>query len=1083
MDEVKSLTEALEVVEGALRRGVDISLIGVTEGVQGLFFAELLKRGHDLLIVVPREEAAEDLLVDILFFHPEGRLKAFDPDRFELDLFDGVSRLLYVLSPLAGGGLQAVVTTPEGLALRVPSPEALRSAQRRLQVGQVLDREGLIEDLIASGYERVRTVEARGEMSVRGAILDLFPPDRDMPIRIEFFDEEVESIRAFDPLSQRSREGLQEVLISPAKLQGEVTLLDYLPSAPVALVEAEEVEERLGELHRGLRDEHRPLFRSPAEVMGALAARPRVLLDGTLKGEAKAEVKVEAFLHHGLREEVKAKGFKALVSRFKDWLGKGWEVELVASNRHQAQRLVELLEDYGVKATLGHGERGRHVMVREGDLSRGFLLPREGLVFLTEEEIFGQKARAGPTPKQPPAFYNFEDLKPGDFVVHVDYGIGLYKGLVKLEVEGSRNEFLLIEYADGDRLYVPIERLNLVHRYVGPGDSPPRLDRLGGTAWRKAKRRARRAVQEVAKELVELYAARKALPGFSFSPPDAIFREFEATFPYEETPDQWEAIEEVLEDMSSPTPMDRLLCGDVGFGKTEVAVRATFKAVMDGKQVAVLVPTTVLAEQHYRTFSERFRGYPIVVEVLSRFRPPAEQRRIVQGLKEGKVDVVIGTHRLLQRDVAFRDLGLLIIDEEQRFGVAHKERLKELKKTVDCLTLTATPIPRTLQMSLVGLREMSLIITPPPNRQAIKTRVIQFGPHLIREAILREVGRGGQVFFVHNRVADIDRVAQKLRGIVPEVRIEMAHGQMRGRQLEEVMMRFVRGEIDVLVCTSIIESGLDIPNANTIVINRADAFGLADLYQLRGRVGRSARRAYAYLIVPPRGELTRDALKRLRALQELTELGSGFRLALRDLEIRGAGTLLGHRQSGHIADVGLELYNAMLEEAIREIKGEEVSERITPEIKVPVEAYIPDDYIEDESQRLLFYKRLSMLEDEAALEEIRGELRDRYGPLPPQVEELLEVIRLKVRLQRYWVRRFEVREGEVRLKMAPGVIDPQRLVQILSKEGERLRLTPTMELILRHDGLHWRQAAEEAEALLQGATAGEIMAREERSGT
>ncbi|RLA95851.1 MAG: transcription-repair coupling factor, partial [Deltaproteobacteria bacterium] len=703
-----------------------------------------------------------------------------------------------------------------------------------------------------------------------------------------------------------------------------------------------------------------------------------------------------------------------------------------------------------------------------GELSGGFILPEEGLVFISEEEVFGEKGRVAkaPRPSAPP-LSSFEDLEVGDYLVHVDYGIGLYRGLSRIEFEGEKKEFLLIEYEGGDRLYVPIERLDLVHKYFGPREEPPRLDRLGSASWRRAKRRAKRAAEEIARELIEIYAARKAFEGFAFSPRDAYYQEFEATFPYEETPDQWQAIEDVMRDMESPRPMDRLICGDVGFGKTEVAIRAAFKAVMDGKQVALLVPTTVLAQQHYQTFSARFQGYPIVVEMLSRFRSPRRQKEILEGLREGKVDVVIGTHRLLQKDVRFRDLGLLIIDEEQRFGVAHKERLKELKKTVDCLTLTATPIPRTLQMSLVGIREMSLISTPPPARQTISTRVLPFDPRIVREAIIKEVRRGGQVFFVHNRVKEIQEVARRLQELVPEVRIGIAHGQMRERELERVMLRFVRGEIDLLVCTSIIESGLDIPNANTIIINRADRFGLADLYQLRGRVGRSAKKAYAYLLVPPRKELTASSAKRLRAIQELSELGSGFRLALRDLEIRGAGNLLGHRQSGHIAEVGLELYNALLEEAIRELKGEEVPKKPTPEIHIPIEAYIPEEYVEEEAQRLGLYKRLSLVEGEEELEELKEEIRDRFGPPPAEVRNLFEVIELKIWLQRYRVQRLEMKAGELRLLLSDGRVAPERLVRAVEESKGKARLTPSGELILEVGGMGWRESIEEAKTFLQ----------------
>jgi transcription-repair coupling factor (superfamily II helicase) len=631
------------------------------------------------------------------------------------------------------------------------------------------------------------------------------------------------------------------------------------------------------------------------------------------------------------------------------------------------------------------------------------------------------------------------------------------------------NDYLLIEYEAGDKLYVPVDRFNLVHKYIGAGEGAPKLDRLGGQAWRRAKRRVKRAVEEAARELVEIYASRKFFQGFSFTPRSVYFKEFEAAFEYEETPDQAEAIEQVMADMEEPRPADRLICGDVGYGKTEVAIRAAFKAALDNKQVAVLVPTTVLAQQHYLTFSSRLKGYPVVVESLSRFKPRAAQREILKRLKEGRIDIIIGTHRLLRPDVFFRDLGLLIIDEEHRFGVSHKERLKELKKLVDCITLTATPIPRTLQMSLLGIRDLSLINTPPPNRQSIRTYLINFDDEVIKQAIRTEIGRGGQIFFVHNRVKDIEAMASLVQRLVPEARLAIAHGQMPGRALEQVMMRFVEREIDLLVCTSIIESGLDIPNANTIIINHAERFGLADLYQLRGRVGRSAERAFAYLICPPRHYLSREAMRRLRAIQELSELGSGFRLAMRDLEIRGAGNLLGHVQSGHIAEVGFELYNSLLEQAIKELKGEEARARVTPEIHMPIEALIPPDYITHDTQRLILYKRLAVLEEEEGLAEIKGELQDRFGPLPPSLLNLLEVIRLKIWLSAFSVKRFELRDKRAVLSFVPeGVISAEKVVQLIEQGGGKYRLTPDMRLIYTPEASDWKDVLSETRNILQG---------------
>ncbi|MCJ7664426.1 MAG: transcription-repair coupling factor, partial [Desulfobacterales bacterium] len=823
---------------------------------------------------------------------------------------------------------------------------------------------------------------------------------------------------------------------------------------------------------------------------------PRVEIGGweiaSPRGQVPSRVTLHASSNAEISRKVKAEGLRVLMQEMQGWLKKGWAIYITAQTPGQGKRLVELLEDFGLTAGVKDAcplhplaERGRLIVVL-GDLKAGFQLLAEGLAVVTEEEIFGLKRRVGhgKRPEGTP-LSTFEDLRHGDHVVHVDYGIGLYRGLVRLEAaggdpdqratsgglarQGVENDYLLIEYEAGDKLYVPVDRFNLVHKYIGAGEGAPKLDRLGGQAWGRAKKRVRRAVEEAARELVEIYAARQFFQGFSFSPSNAYVKEFEAAFEYEETPDQGEAIEQVMADMEGPRPADRLICGDVGYGKTEVAIRAAFKAALDNKQTAVLVPTTVLAQQHYLTFTSRLKGYPVVVESLSRFKPRAAQGEILKRLKEGRIDIIIGTHRLLRPDVSFRDLGLLIIDEEHRFGVSHKERLKEMKKLVDCITLTATPIPRTLQMSLLGIRDLSLINTPPPNRQSIRTYLVNFDEEVIRQAILTEIARGGQVFFVHNRVKDIEAMASLVQGLVPEARLAIAHGQMPGRALEGVMMRFVEREIDLLVCTSIIESGLDIPNANTIIINHAERFGLADLYQLRGRVGRSAERAFAYLICPPRQHLSREAMKRLRAIQELSELGSGFRLAMRDLEIRGAGNLLGHVQSGHIAEVGFELYNNLLEQAIRELKGEEVREQVTPEIHMPIEALIPPDYIADDNQRLILYKRLAVLEEEEGIAEIRGELQDRFGSLPPSLLNLLEVIRLKIWLSAFSVKRFELRNKRAVISFVPeGVISAEKVVQLIEQGGGKYRLTPDMRLIYTPEASDWQGVLTETRNILQG---------------
>ena len=1080
--------ELLHLTKRAWERGEELVISALEGGSKGFFISLLTREVAPLLVITPDQDQAEALWQAILFFTPlaeQERVLLFPSDGIphgDIPPWDLISQRMKALRFAAEGRASVIIAPIQGLQRKVPLKKALLSTLIRIEQGEEQNRERLIRAIIALGYSRVEMVEERGEMSLRGGIMDIYPVDQDYPLRLEFFGDQVESIRTFDFETQQSATQAGEAVITPIMGEGESTLFEYLPSKTPLIIdsplEAErEAEKFWGQLQRvGKEDPYLP----PDRMTALLRQRPRAEIGGweiaCPAGPVPSRITPRALSNAEISRKVKAEGLRVLMQEMQGWLKKGWAIYITAQTPGQGKRFVELLEDFGLKAGVRDSfplhplkERGRLVVVL-GDLKAGFQLPTEGLAVVTEEEIFGLKRRVGHGKRHEGApLSTFEDLRQGDHVVHVDYGIGLYRGLVRLEGAGVENDYLLIEYEAGDKLYVPVDRFNLVHKYIGAGEGAPKLDRLGGQAWRRVTKRVRRAVEEAARELLEIYATRQFFQGFSFAPRSAYFKEFEAAFEYEETPDQAEAIEQVMADMEEPRPADRLICGDVGYGKTEVAIRAAFKAALDNKQAAVLVPTTVLAQQHYLTFTSRLRGYPVVVESLSRFKPRAAQGDILQRLKAGKIDIIIGTHRLLRADVSFRDLGLLIIDEEHRFGVSHKERLKEMKKLVDCITLTATPIPRTLQMSLLGIRDLSLINTPPPNRLSIRTYLVNFDQEVIAEAIRTEVGRGGQVFFVHNRVRDIEAMASLVQGLVPSARLAIAHGQMPGRALERVMMRFVEREIDLLVCTSIIESGLDIPNANTIIINHAERFGLADLYQLRGRVGRSAERAFAYLIVPPRQYLSREALRRLRAIQELSELGSGFRLAMRDLEIRGAGNLLGHVQSGHIAEVGFELYNNLLEQAIKELKGEEVRERVTPEIHMPVEALIPPDYIADDNQRLILYKRLAGLEEEHEIAEIKGELQDRFGSLPPSLLNLLEVIRLKIWLSAFSVKRFELRDKRAVLAFVPeGVISSEKVVQLIEQGGGKYRLTPDMRLIYTPEASDWRGILAETRAILQG---------------
>jgi transcription-repair coupling factor (superfamily II helicase) len=692
------------------------------------------------------------------------------------------------------------------------------------------------------------------------------------------------------------------------------------------------------------------------------------------------------------------------------------------------------------------------------------------LVFVTFDEIFGtRKRQPAPTKSHPSHFLtSLSELKQDDFVVHLDHGIGVYRGLKFLKVAGAEGEFLHLEYAGGDRMYLPVDRINMVQKYIGGDGARPALDRLGGTTWEKVKAKARKAILAMAEELVQLYALREARAGIAFAPPDNLYKEFEAAFEYEETPDQQRAIDDTLASMQSKKPMDRLICGDVGYGKTEVAMRAAFLAVEGGKQVALLAPTTILAQQHLQTFRHRFRNHPVRVEMVSRFLTAKEIAQVLQETAQGKVDVVIGTHRLLQKDVEFKDLGLVIVDEEHRFGVVHKERLKKLRQMVDVLSLTATPIPRTLHMSLVGIRELSIIETPPVDRLAIQTYVTRYDERLIRDAILRELERGGQVFFLHNRVETILRLALKIGDLVPEAKVAVAHGQLRPKELEKVMLDFLENKTQVLVCSAIIESGLDFPNANTIVINRADKFGLAQLYQLRGRVGRSHRHAFAYLLIPGEKAITSDAERRLRALQEIDGLGGGFKLALHDLEIRGAGNLLGEQQSGQITAVGFELYTEMMEKAIQELKGEEVLPEVEPEIRLGISAYFPDHYIPDTNQRLYFYKRLASLRDERELEDLKAEIGDRFGPYSAVVDNLFLVMNLRRVLKEFLVQQISFSEGKVFLLFHPASpVKVEKLLELIHKQKSRFRLSPDGRLSFTPKNQEWEELMVEVNQLLR----------------
>jgi transcription-repair coupling factor (superfamily II helicase) len=744
-------------------------------------------------------------------------------------------------------------------------------------------------------------------------------------------------------------------------------------------------------------------------------------------------------------------------------------VTIVCGTDEAASRLKKLFMEYSLGVVLGslvvnQDIRPWPVTVITGRLSEGFVWQEIGLIFITEEEIFGRKIHRPPAkrPSTAPFLSTFKELRPGDFVVHTDYGVGEYQGLTHINVDGFETDFLTLRYEPDAKLYVPLYSLDKVQKYIGVEGSVPKLDRLGAPAWARTKEKVKKDILEMARELVAVYAVREATQRPIFTPPDNLYREFEAAFPYEETPDQQKAIEDVLADMQRPQPMDRIVCGDVGYGKTEVALRASFKAAEDGVQVAVLVPTTLLADQHYRTFSERLVPFGICVNMLSRMCSKAEQKETLKGLKIGTVDIVIGTHRLLQKDIIFKNLGLLVVDEEHKFGVKQKERIKELKKLVDVLTLTATPIPRTLHMSLAGIRDISIIQTPPLDRQAIHVVLARFGKRVIREAITHEIERGGQVFFVHNRVQGIERMAEFVRNLVPEAKVGIAHGQLKEDEIEDVMTKFIDGTVNVLVTTTIIESGIDIPTANTIIINRADRFGLADLYQIKGRVGRSREKAHAYLLAPAEDVLPDTARKRLRAIQELSELGAGFRIAAQDLETRGAGNLLGKQQSGHIAAVGIDLYTQMMEEAMAEMRGEEILHETDTLINVRASAFIPEDYIADASLRLAAYKEISGVSDEMHLKDLALGLEDRYGKRPEPVTNLFEIMSMKLIAKKFMVARIDMGKEVVNITIAEGAnISPERLMLVLKKNKGKIKLITeyTLQIALGDQSLQTASAA------------------------
>jgi len=1086
--------------------------------------------GFPMLVITDRSERARQLYDEIPIWLGNGAQVRLFPEhdslpyeRLSSDSYTVQQRLKLLADLSEGDGNLFIITSAHAIIRKIVSAATFASSCHILRKGMQIDLEQTLSRWTKLGYEMESTVDIPGTMSRRGGILDIYPPNSEFPVRIELFGDAVDSLRFFDPASQRSIELVNQVTVIPAKevVVSNTELDDVFPQLDLSTMKPE-ARGRVGEDMARLAsaqwfdglDFYASLFNDgvfldhlsqhtlivldqPDSIEAAvddLAAQATELCGMQVeRGELPYNFPVPYFtwseiagklerFERRLALEPWERESQHHVVGFGTVTGYGGRVDIfLKDNRkilkdkrrviivsQQAARLSELLEEQDIIAApvtdiVSMPPPGSITLV-QGSLAAGWTADSEDTVF-SDMEIFGFAKTRRMVPKHPVRRDTFfSELSQGDYVVHIDHGIARFSGLTRLSLDNGEREYLVLDYAAGDRLYVPSEQVDRVGRYIGPGGYTPSLSRLGTQEWSRAKQRVREAAGNLARELLAIYSAREVLDGFAFSPDSPWQQELEASFPYVETLDQMKAVQEVKKDMESKRPMDRLVCGDVGYGKTEVAIRAAFKAVMDGMQVAVLVPTTVLAQQHLTTFSERLGAFPVRIELLSRFRSQREQQEVLQGLANGSVDICIGTHRLVQKDVSFKNLGLIITDEEQRFGVAHKERLKQLRREVDVLTLSATPIPRTLHMSLVGIRDMSTMETPPEERFPIKTYVSFYDERLVREAVLRELERNGQVFYVHNRVQRIGWVARKLEELIPEARIGVAHGQMPEEALESVMLDFTRGRLDLLLCSTIIESGLDLPNVNTLIVDDADRMGLTQLYQLRGRVGRGANRAYAYFFYKKGKQLTDAAQKRLRTIFEATELGAGFRIAMRDLEIRGAGNLLGHEQSGHMGAVGFELYCRLLADAVDELKAggkqEAIPEPFPTTVDLPLPVYIPEDYVSDLSTRLALYMRLAGVGSLEQVDEMTREFEDRFGSLPSQLEDLLYIVRIKIMGCRVGVQDIHLEKGQVVVKLGPGTeIDKDYLQDLF---GDKLRIGPTqLRLDVRRVGKGWRKVLEQ----------------------
>jgi transcription-repair coupling factor (superfamily II helicase) len=1105
-------SQAFRSVSGAQAKGAQSLRV---HGPRGAYLSLVIDRLHaraeggTSLVVVPTELEAEAIVQDVESFGTTGAVLfpwwgtvAYEGASPLASIFGG---RVSTLTRIAAGEELLIVAPLRALLTPVPPPGYLAARTLSVKKGQTLDPQQAASQLAAAGYLRVPSVSIHGELAVRGEVIDVFIPGQELAVRLTLDFDTVSTIRRFDPINQGSTESIERIDITPCRevilgteelgrlsaglreqgytreeveeavssladdaeaggvetfyplcFESPSSLMDYLGSSgQVYLID----EERLLSSAASLRKEHLELFRRARAAKKTVPGPQKILLDlPALLGGAPRRVDFAADAGNGAIS-LPSDGPRSFFGNFtffreeiESALKNGYSVFIFAVYDVQAERLRHILKDLPVE-------------ILPLSISAGFALPDQKLLAVQESEIFGRKRRIPRSigTARSAAIDSFVDLTPGDFVVHVNHGIGEFKGIERISAAGNERDYITLEYAEGERLFLPIEQVNLVQRYIGQEGRKPRLDSLGGKGWQKRKEKARKAVEELAQGLLELYSRRRAEPGYAF-PADTDWQsEFEAAFPYEETEDQLRCIEEVKKDMESPRPMDRLVCGDVGYGKTEIALRAAFKAMMGGKQVALLAPTTILVEQHYETFRERFARFPAAIAMLSRFRTARELKSAIGDISAGKVDIAIGTHRLIQKDVKFRNLGLLIVDEEQRFGVKHKERLKQIKSSVDCLTLTATPIPRTLNMALMKVRDMSILNSAPQNRLPIETFVTEFNEEAVARAIREEVARGGQVYYLHNRVESIGEIHLFLQRLVPEVSIVVAHGQLEENELEEVMRGFVHGERQLLLSTTIIENGLDISNVNTIIIDRADMLGISQLYQLRGRVGRAGVPAYAYLMYPDRRALSEIAMKRLRIISDNTELGSGFRIALKDLEIRGAGNILGREQHGYILSVGYDLYLKMLDEAVASLSRKDHEE--APEVYMDLEysGYIPDSYIPDAMAKMEVYKKIAGITTEEEFDKVYREIEDRFGPVPDEVHSVLALAEIRIICRRLFITSIKEEKGNLAIEFSRlSKVSVDKVVRMVKEGRGRVTLDPKKPnvLVMRTGAIGLREKSE-----------------------